>query len=254
MLQFTKLAVVVVSVSALVVADIWPSPLKRCQLNDAACYEAQAQSFLRVFKHGMPALDMPSIEPLQLGTLRINSGGHSSSLQFNLLLTNATMHNFGNSVTIKSIKGFSKDLSKPLKLTFLVNSPSLEVRANYDVDGKILILPIVSKGDLVINLHQVVGKTRILAQPEQRDDGHTYLKINDLKTIAKVGSGHFNMTNLFDDNVELRESTLKVLNDEWQALLIDVQPKVLEACDRVFKVVLQKLWHEIPYDQFFENE
>lgn len=67
-------------------------------------------------------------------------------------------------------------------------------------------------------------------------------------------SGHFDMSNLFNDNVELRESTLKVLNSEWGTLSADIQPRIMEAADRVFRRTLQKFWDIMPYEQFFEQE
>lgn len=67
-------------------------------------------------------------------------------------------------------------------------------------------------------------------------------------------SGHFDMSNLFNDNVELRESTLKVLNSEWDTLSADIQPRIMEAADRVFRRTLQKFWDIMPYEQFFEQD
>lgn len=83
-------------------------------------------------------------------------------------------------------EGFTKDLTRPLKLTLLLDNPELEVRAKYDVDGKLLILPIVSKGDLTIRLNDVHTKVWITAEPVKRSDGHTYLNITDYKTATKI--------------------------------------------------------------------
>lgn len=62
------------------------------------------------------------------------------------------------------------------------------------------------------------------------------------------------MSNLFNDNVELRESTLKVLNSEWGTLSADIQPRIMEAADRVFRRTLQKFFDIMPYEEFFEQE
>ncbi|TDG41838.1 hypothetical protein AWZ03_011728 [Drosophila navojoa] len=228
--------------------------MSHCTLHDEACIMEQAKIYFRAFKYGIPAWNIPSVEPLQLGTLRIKSGGASDSMQFNLIMRNTTLHHFSDRATLKSLKGFSADLTKPLKLIWIVSSPDIEVRANYEVDGKLLILPIVSKGTMVINLSQMQSRTRITALPENRQDGHSYLKITDYRTVAKVSSGSFNMSNLFDDNADLRDSTLKVLNDEWSALSADIQPKILEAADRACRTVLQMLFDKIPYDEFFLKE
>lgn len=147
---------------------------------------AQAEIYFHSYAQGIPEYGVPPIEPLQLGTVQINSGQSSGSLQFSLRMMNTTMHHFSESVQVKSIKGFSRDLSKPMKLYWAISTPEVEVRAKYDVNGKILILPVVSQGDVVINLRNVHAKSRITVEPEQRADGQSYLKIVDYKTIAKV--------------------------------------------------------------------
>ncbi|XP_016986434.1 circadian clock-controlled protein daywake [Drosophila rhopaloa] len=232
----------------------FPSPLKRCKVQDEVCLVAQAQTFFRAFKRGIPERQVASLEPIELDTMRVESGGHSKSLQFKLVIHKAKLHNLANSAVVKSVKGFTKDLTKPLKLTMVMDAPELMLRAKYDVDGKLLILPIVGKGDITIRLDEVQTKSRIMAEPVKRADGHTYLNITDYQTVTKIKSGHFDLSNLFNDNVELRESTLKVLNQEWNALAADVQPKINEACSKAFKSILQNLWNNIPYDEFFETE
>ncbi|EDW44013.1 circadian clock-controlled protein [Drosophila sechellia] len=232
----------------------FPSPLKRCKLQDEACLVAQAQTFFQAFKNGIPERQVAALEPIALGTLLIESGGHSDSLKFKLTLSDAKLYNLANSMMVKSLKGFTKDLTRPLKLTLLLDNPELELRAKYDVDGKLLILPIVSKGDLTIRMNDVLTKVRITAEPVKRSDGHTYLNITDYKTATKIKGGHFDLSNLFNDNKELRDSTLKVLNQEWNTLALDVQPKINEACSWAFRVIVQSLWANIPYDEFFEEE
>ncbi|EDW62291.1 circadian clock-controlled protein daywake [Drosophila virilis] len=233
--------------------DPLPDKLQRCRVDDEACILRQTQTYVRLYKNGIPERNVPSIDPFQLGTLSINSGGDTDSVQFNLIMSNTTLHNFADTVIFKSAKGFTKDLNKPLKLLWSVTLPAVELRADYEVEGKILILPIVSHGKLVIKLNEMQSRSRIRATPEKRADGHTYLKVTEYKSVGKVASGHFNLTNLFNDNAELRDSTLKVLNDEWDALSADIQPKITEASDRFLSVALQKLLDTLPYDEFFKD-
>ncbi|KAH8329909.1 hypothetical protein KR067_007579, partial [Drosophila pandora] len=227
---------------------------KRCKWQDEACMVAQANIFFKTFKNGVPERQVPSMDPMELGTMRIESGGHSDSLQFKLTLSDSKLYNLPQSVKLKGIKGFNQDLTKPLRITLLMQATDLEVHAKYDVDGKLLILPIVSQGTAVIKLSDVHSKSRILVEPVKRPDGHTYLNITDFRLTTKLRNGSFNMSNLFNDNVELRDSTLKVLNQEWEALAADVQPAFNVACGRAFKNILQGLWNDIPYEEFFEDE
>lgn len=157
-------------------------------MKDEACILEQVKIFFRNFRDGIPDWNVPSIEPIHLGTLRIKIGSGSDSMQFNMIMRNTTLHNFADRASVKSLKGFTEDLTKPVNIVWVASSPGIEVHANYEVDGKLLILPIVSKGTMVISLSQLQSRTRVNAVPEKRPDGHSYLKITDYKTSAKVSS------------------------------------------------------------------
>lgn len=78
-------------------------------------------------------------------------------------------------------------------------------------------------------------------------------KLEDLGSLSTYPlfpffSGHLDATNLFNGDEELSKSTLKVLNDEWDTLSVDVEPKLTQAADRAFKKFAQKIWDVIPYD------
>lgn len=126
------------------------------------------------------------MNPMALGTMRIESGGHTDSLQFKLTLSDSKLYNLPQSVKVKGIKGFTKDLNKPLKITVLMVASDLEIHAKYDVDGKLLILPIVSSGTAVIKVSDVQSKSRILVEPVKRSDGHTYLNVTDFRMTTKL--------------------------------------------------------------------
>ncbi|KAH8396276.1 hypothetical protein KR222_007225, partial [Zaprionus bogoriensis] len=225
------------------------APLKQCNPNDNACSAIQVQTIItEIYRKGLPELQVPAADPISLGDIRINSGAAQQSFQFNLLLSDTTMHKFGEMAKVRSAKGFTKDLSKPLKLSWDVRAAELEFRAHYDVNGKILILPIAGQGELVLTLRNAQLKSEVVAQPEKRADGHTYLKIMDYKTNVIIGSGYLNMTNLFNNNEELSRSTLKVLNDEWTTMEQAIRPNIMSAIERKFRAILQTILDTIPFE------
>ncbi|XP_062138698.1 circadian clock-controlled protein daywake-like [Drosophila sulfurigaster albostrigata] len=227
-----------------------PSPLQRCQPEDQDCLIAQVQSYFQHFSQGIPELKVPSLDPLELGVVRALNNDPSGALSFNLVLTNTSLHLLSKA-QLTSIKGFTRDLSKPLKLTWILSAKNLEVHATYDVKGKIIMLPIVSKGHVVIRLNDVQTKSRVSAVPEKRDDGKYYLKLTEHKSVSKVGSGNFSMSNSTNINPALADSMLSVLNNDWEALSADIQPRITEAYDRSIKRIIESLWNAVPYDDFF---
>ncbi|KAL7742795.1 hypothetical protein ACLKA6_019606 [Drosophila palustris] len=243
---------IVLALNGVVAIDL-PAPLQRCHVDDESCIKAQAQAYIEHYKQGMPDLKIPSIDPLELNEVRALNKGAKSALTFKLLLSNTTLHKFGTTVVVQSVHGFSKDLSRPMKLSWDLFAPELEVHANYDVNGRIMILPLISKGSIVIHLNQVQAKSRVTVVPQKHNDGHYYLKISEYKTDSKVGSGHISMSNLFNGNAALHDSTLSMLNKEWDTLSADIQPRIMEAHDRVFASILQSIFDAFPYDALFED-
>ncbi|KAL7742794.1 hypothetical protein ACLKA6_019605 [Drosophila palustris] len=232
-----------------------PSALQRCHLNDEVCYRIQAQNYLENYKYGIPERNVPAIEPLKVGTLRAQIGSKDSPMQLNLVMTNTSVHHFGSSMVVKSltISATPGDFSKPAQTIMVMSSPQLDVTANYHLKGKFLILPIDSKGKVSIKLNQVDVTTVIDIQPEKRPDGLHYLKITGYKMTQKIGSGSFNMTNLFTDPA-LSESTIKVFNDEYKTFSKELEPKIMEQCTRATRNTLQKVFDSIPFDDFFLNK
>lgn len=141
-----------------------------------------------VYKNGIPELQIPPEDPMSLGDIHIDSGSPGSQFQFNLFLKNITLHKFGDTSRVTKIGAFTKDVSKPFKLSWEISTSEMEFLGQYEGKGKILILPIESKGDIRINLKNSKFQTQVEVTPEKRSDGHTYLKIDNYKTNVILGT------------------------------------------------------------------
>lgn len=145
-------------------------------------------SITDVYRKGVPELQIAAVDPMALEDIHITSGSPGSQFQFELHLKNASMHNFGETAKVIRVKGYTKDVSKPFKLNWDISTSLVEFRGKYEVNGKMLILPIKSSGDLRITLKDSQFKTQVEVTPEKRSDGHIYLTINSYKTKVIIGS------------------------------------------------------------------
>lgn len=59
------------------------------------------------------------------------------------------------------------------------------------------------------------------------------------------------LTNLFKNNEELSQSTLKILNQEWETLEHAFRPKIMTALSDMFREIVQSILDTIPYDEFY---
>ncbi|KAH8387583.1 hypothetical protein KR093_008063, partial [Drosophila rubida] len=229
------------------------SPLQRCPLDDQACLVAQVKTYFQHFGQGIPELQVPSLEPLELGLVRALNNDPRGALSFNLMLANTSLH-LMSTAEPSNIKGFTRELSRPLKLSWMLSAKRLEVHAAYDIKGKLMMLPLVSTGNVLIRLNDVLVKTKVTAVPEKRADGNYYLKPIEHKSLSKVASGNFSMSSISKSNLNaaLQETAVAVLNSDWDSLYADIQPRITEAYDRAIKKLLERLWNALPYDAFFD--
>lgn len=163
--------------------------VKSCDVDDEACIMQQVQSSISdVYRKGIPELQLPAVDPMALEDIHITSGSPGTQFQFELHLKNASMHKFGETAKVVRIKGYTKDVSKPFKLNWDISTAEVEFRGKYEVNGKMLILPIKSNGDIRITLKDSQFKTQVEVTPEKRSDGHVYLKIDSYTTKVIIGS------------------------------------------------------------------
>lgn len=162
------------------------SALEACPANDDVCFTKQAQIFVSAYKHGIPDRKVPSLEPINVSNLNIPIGDKDSSMHLHLNTFNTTVHNFGNSVIVKSLKIRGSDLDKPVKVNIIFTAPYVIIRGDYELKGKLLILPINSAGKMDIRVDNVKIETRIVFKPELAADGHSYLKIDSFKPTGSL--------------------------------------------------------------------
>lgn len=162
------------------------SGLQACPANDDICFTKQAQIFVSAYKHGIPDRKVPSLEPINVSNLDMPIGDKDSSMHLHLNTFNTTVHNFGDSVIMKSLKIRGNDLNKPVRVNIIFTAPYVMIRGDYHLKGNLLILPINSVGKMDIRVENVKIETKIVFKPELAADGHTYLKIDSFKPTGSL--------------------------------------------------------------------
>ncbi|XP_054730600.1 circadian clock-controlled protein daywake-like [Anastrepha obliqua] len=234
-----------------VLAVDFPAPITKCHFGDEKCMIEQGQKLLNRAATGIPELDIPSIEPLVVEKIEM-LGDKNSALKVDLVMTDVKFHNY-TKPKITTIKGFTKDLSKPMKIVTQNINPRLTIKSKYKVDGNILVLPIKGEGELTLTLDNVKTRFTTTLHAEQRD-GKQFLIIDNIKIETQVDKATTDMTNLFNGDKALSESILKVLNENWRVLSDELTPIINEAVANKLKEVMAKFFKDIPYEDYFLPE
>ncbi|XP_046393777.1 protein takeout-like isoform X2 [Ischnura elegans] len=126
-----------------------PDFIKPCSRNDPKlneCVRKQGPAVIPKLKDGIRKYRIPKLEPLRVEQIKVDQD-ESASVGINLIANDIDLHG----VSQAQLKDIDIQLDPPVfKMKFLF--PRVELLAKYDINGKVLILPIQGKGDANITM------------------------------------------------------------------------------------------------------
>lgn len=156
--------------------------VKRCKFDDNECQVTAANDIFHKYFGGLDQLGLLSVDPLKLDKLNIAQGGNES-VQIDLKMRHAKLLGLSNAKMYK-IMGFQKDPERN-KLEFNFKTPLGTLTGPYNINGRMLILPITGKGDLTMKLENLDIHLKFLTRKVQR--GHNiYMDIVKEKMTFNV--------------------------------------------------------------------
>lgn len=140
---------------------------------------------------------------------------------------------------------FSINLDKK-RWEFSGKSDYWQFDGDYEMDGRILILPIKGKGNSNIKIDN----------PQFRfffdyviENGH--MKITNSSINGPLAKVQYNFENLFNGNKQLGDEMNKFMNDNWMEVASEMQPSFWNTLDAVVVNVLSNLMKKVPFEKIF---
>lgn len=192
---------------------------------------------------GIPELKLVPLEPLVIPRLEFNEG--TGNFRFSQVLTNVTIRGLG-AFRLRNVK---MDLST-LTLDLDILTPSMVFNADYEMDGRILLVPLNGKGDCVLNFTDVTTAARTVYKVVNRD-GQEFLDVEDIKWTIDAGHCSIYFNNLFGGDKILGDTTNRFLNANWREALKTYKYLPEEAFGVLFKDLTNKVLKHFPYKEIF---
>ncbi|XP_055633724.1 uncharacterized protein LOC129774053 [Toxorhynchites rutilus septentrionalis] len=223
-----------------------PEYLHVCHRDDPKLTECMKQSIetLRPYlARGIPELDIPSIEPINLGDLIVAE----------------SVPGQGISITAKDIKAYGPSNFRLKKLSvveygkvysFELELPHLYVEGRYVVDGRIILLPVKGAGKFTGNFTQGVGNVRIKGD-RKVINGKNHLSLAKLDIKIRVGDGKIKLENLFGGDRTLGEIINQTINQNFSLISHELIPLIEKALQRIFKRTGNKILERFPEEVLF---
>uniref|UniRef100_A0A8D8XRF2 Circadian clock-controlled protein n=1 Tax=Cacopsylla melanoneura TaxID=428564 RepID=A0A8D8XRF2_9HEMI len=131
---------------------------------------------------GIPKIKVPAMEPLIINELQVNR--NNDNLQLKLKLKNVTV--YGPSHFI--INKININLPK-LTMDLSITLPYLDINTEYDVDGRILVVPLkgtgIFKGNITNTKIEMSGSGKIIDDLKQKK--YSFAQVTDAKIKVRVG-------------------------------------------------------------------
>lgn len=141
------------------------------------------------------------------------------------------------------------------------------MNCDYELDGKVLLLPIKGTGDSTINLcKSFFNLSKYFKKikywflvnlyfdtsfkfEEQKKNSKTYIKIlsNDLK--MKPRQIKFDFENLFNGDKRLGDNMIQVLNDNWKEVYDDVESSYVEIVSTILKSLFTNFFAKVSIEE-----
>uniref|UniRef100_A0A1A9UR65 Circadian clock-controlled protein n=1 Tax=Glossina austeni TaxID=7395 RepID=A0A1A9UR65_GLOAU len=243
----STLFLVLYGLSYIFASDL-PPEIQKCKAGDRKCITERINEIIRLYPKGNPTFGLDDFSLIKLNKITAARKSSNSPVQLNFILSNLELRGI-EKLTMFSSKGFVKDIQN-IELDF--NIPLLRINSLYELDGKLLLLPIKGKGNVEIILkdaHYVVTADIDL----ENRQGKNYIKFNKLVSVVKPKGTIFNFENLFDGNKELTDATNKVLTDSWQDVWSELGKDFNQAFADAVLLILTPIADAISYDDYFAN-
>lgn len=227
-----------------------PKFIKPCARNDPKLNECALSHGIPVipqFKDGLPKYHIPVLEPLSILEIKVNQD--NKGVGFNLVAKDVLVNGLSNS----QMKDIRIELDPP---HFWVDfhTPKVEMLGKYNIDGKVLILPIKGDGDANVTLVDVNFQYEFGGDLEKREDGKEYLSVKKTHINFKAGRTYMNLSNLFNGDEALGKRMNEFLDANWREVTEELGPPIADALAEVVKRFVEGVTDQVPFDEIFPEK
>ncbi|XP_044740773.1 circadian clock-controlled protein daywake-like [Chrysoperla carnea] len=204
------------------------------------CAKESAKTAIPALVNGDTKYHIPKLNPLTIDEIIIESNG-----QLKIQLHKAKVYGLSDG-KLTDIKLDEKNGVLDISLDI----DNLNIQSDYEINGRILVLPISGKGPA--NITAVGGHYNVKVNFDLIEKkGVKYLKLKDTDVKFDVKRAYFRLENLFDGNKELSDQMNKVLDDSWKDVLKDIGPAIAKAVGAIVEQLAMGVFERVPYDKFF---
>ncbi|XP_050430977.1 circadian clock-controlled protein daywake-like [Adelges cooleyi] len=221
---------------------------KRTDPELESCLMKTIESIRPELPNGIPKMQIPALEPMVIPMLQVNRNVESLKVK----------------ATIKDIQawGGSKFVLSNLKVNLeklvgegTVLLPSLLVNCSYDIDGRLMVIPLkgqgIFKGNITNTKADIKASVEILKDKKNRE----YFQLKDIRLKVKVGDATGKATNLYNPNNDVITETAMSFYNQNRRMVLNIITPIIEEISVEFAMQIgNNVLKTVLYDEILPIE
>jgi len=206
------------------------------------CLVKAIESALVDLKPGYAPLEVNALDPLVITRLSIEQGEGPVSIN----LTFNDLHVEG--VSAAKVKGPEVHVIEENWGRIKGSVPKLILTGQYEIGGKVLLLPITGKGPFKLVVDDVTANVRLNFKDLPSKNGKTFKEVKEFICKLDMKKLSIHLENLFNGDKALGENMNRFLNENSLELWKELQPAFEQAIGYALKDISNKLFSKVPID------
>ncbi|XP_015604905.1 circadian clock-controlled protein [Cephus cinctus] len=174
------------------------------------CIMKQLEAITPFLAKGIPTLKLPALDPLLLPSLTVDRNLEALKIKANM--TQIRVYGATNFL-VDELKANPEDLT----VTIRVQLPYIHVKGDYDVQGRLLLLPLNGVGSFKGNFTNTQAQVNAKGKEVADKNGIQRIQIDQLTTKIRVGDG----------NIKLRAQPSHALAADAAATFFNSNPRIV---------------------------
>ncbi|BES97645.1 Haemolymph juvenile hormone Hypothetical protein protein (JHBP) [Nesidiocoris tenuis] len=242
-LKLIFLALFVSSIAAKKLPDSFPQ-CKRSNPQFDKCVLAAIETVKPQLVKGIPKIRIPPADPFVIPELNVNRD--QPNLKIKAKLKNIVAKG-GSNFKISKLK---TDLDK-MTAEVSLQIPHLQVTCDYDVDGRLLVVPLIGKGIFKGNFTNIVAEAKGVGELIKNKKGIEFAQIKSIKLKLKLGAEavKFKNTDKNPNNDLIATTAANFVNQNRQQVFEIINPIAEETAEEILKQIANPIFRSIPFSE-----
>ncbi|KAJ9577484.1 hypothetical protein L9F63_005985 [Diploptera punctata] len=224
------------------IQDRQPSYIHVCKRSDPQlenCIINSIESLRPYLLKGIPELQVPPIEPLRLPEVVVAQGGGIKAVGKDVDVGGP------GSFIIKKLK--LHEYPDKYEIDIGVDLPFLTFDGQYEVNGRLLVVPLNGKGPVHANATDCKADVVLHAQLVKRKNAR-YLHFNAMDIDLYIGNYYVKLENLFNGDRLLGDATNAALNENQKEFINYLKPIIETTVGNVILEIANRITQSFDFD------